>query len=342
MPLKSYGVLKGSVVGGVAETDPDSPHYQIHVKAAGVDYRVAVNVKSQERPSELLYVAEEHFEHPVTDQVRSLDEGFTALPSRPGGMALDFIRGNLFKPSDMRTLPPNVPGPDNDLGDRLGHFVDRAAREDGATTYVFGERWGPERGQPDKVFHFEPGNGVHDVHMNQGNVGRFTSDDGVWQDGGLLLHFPDPEQWVGIFLAFQSQAWHTDDTTGHAITEPGKPGEPGEPVPAGNGAAIVRIVGALVNPVGPAPERERVTLLNASPQAIDLGGWAVADRLKNKAVLPSARVGAGETFVVDLPPTVQLGNDGGVITLLDPKGLKVDGVSYTKQQGRREGWTTVF
>jgi len=33
---------------------------------------------------------------------------------------------------------------------------------------------------------------------------------------------------------------------------------------------------------------------------------------------------------------------GGVITLLDADGLKVDGVAYTRDQARREGWSTVF
>jgi lamin tail-like protein len=97
-----------------------------------------------------------------------------------------------------------------------------------------------------------------------------------------------------------------------------------------------------VNPIGPAPEHEKVMLLNASPEPVDLTGWAVADRLKNKVPVRSGMVAPGATLVVDLPSAVQLGNDGGVITLLDRKGLKVDGVSYTKQQGRREGWTTVF
>ncbi len=36
---------------------------------------------------------------------------------------------------------------------------------------------------------------------------------------------------------------------------------------------------------------------------------------------------------------VQLGNQGGTITLLDTAGLKVSGVSYT---GAEEGWTVVF
>jgi hypothetical protein len=37
-----------------------------------------------------------------------------------------------------------------------------------------------------------------------------------------------------------------------------------------------------------------------------------------------------------------LGNSGGTITLLDGEGLKVDGVSYTREEGKQEGWTAVF
>ena len=39
---------------------------------------------------------------------------------------------------------------------------------------------------------------------------------------------------------------------------------------------------------------------------------------------------------------VQLGNDGGAITLLDADELKVDGVAHTRDQARAEGWTLVF
>jgi hypothetical protein len=34
---------------------------------------------------------------------------------------------------------------------------------------------------------------------------------------------------------------------------------------------------------------------------------------------------------------VQLGNKGGIITLLDDRELKVDGVLYTEQEAQREG-----
>ena len=58
-------------------------------------------------------------------------------------------------------------------------------------------------------------NGIHDIHMNQGNVEKWKGDNGIWQDGGILIHFEKEEEWIGIFLAFQSQSWCTDDE-GHA------------------------------------------------------------------------------------------------------------------------------
>ena len=42
------------------------------------------------------------------------------------------FRGNLFDRLEMRMLPANVPGPDNDLSDQVEHFVDRAIQESDA------------------------------------------------------------------------------------------------------------------------------------------------------------------------------------------------------------------
>src|SRR4051794_18077424 len=273
MPLAGYGVLVGPVMARRREGAVDSPHYHLHLRAGGVDYRAAVNVLSQQAPSELLFLAVDVFRHPVVDVLATLSEGVTPLESRPGAGALDFVRGNLLDRADMRPLPPDLPGPNNDLADRLEHYVQRALVEPEARVYAFGQRWGPERGKADAVFGFQPGNGVHDVHMNQGNSGSFVRDDGVWQDGALLFRFG--EQWAAVFLAFQSQSWHTDDSTGHTI--PGLPTTPEHPV--------VRLVAALVNPPGPAPERETVTLLNAGPAPVDLTGWALADAAKNRCAL---------------------------------------------------------
>ncbi len=335
MPLRSYGVLSGHVRDTRREGATDTPHYQIHlVDDAGTSYRAAVNVQSQQSPSELLYLVLEDFRHPLTDALPAPGSGWTPLASRPGGPNLDYIRANLFDASAMRLLPPDVTGPDNDLADLFDHYVRRAAGNPQVVAFVFGERWGPESTTPDKVFGFRPGNGVHDVHMNQGNSARFRRDDGVWQDGGLLLHFPAESRWVAIFLAFQSQAWHTDDTTGHAIE--------GAQARPERGLEAVRVVAALVNPVGPAPEAETITLLNASPAPVDLTGWQIADRAKRTCPVPAGTLDAGATVVFAPSNGVALGNNGGVITLLDPQGLKVHGVSYTAEQAREEGRTIVF
>ncbi|MFI1582768.1 DUF2278 family protein [Embleya sp. NPDC020630] len=334
MPLRSYGVLAARAVARVREGASGTPHYQIHLADdAGTAYRAAINVLSKEAPSELLFVVVEDFRHPLTDSLPAAGSGWTPLASQPGHAALDYIRANLFDPTTVRPLPPDLPGEDNDLADLLDHYVQRAIGDAAAAVYVFGERFGPEPDKPDKVFGFLPGNGVHDVHMNQGNSEDFRRDDGVWQDGGLLIRLPDG-RWVAVFLAFQSQSWHTDDTTGHAL-------DTAPPLP-GTGEERMRIVGALVNPPGPAPEAETVTLLNASPAPIVLDGWRLVDRNKTALLLPATTLAPGAVLQVPGSPSFQLGNRGGAITLLDPAGLKVHGVTYTADQGRREGWTIVF
>ena len=331
MPLNAYGLLIARPLERRREGSSDTPHFQIHAVDGDVHYRIAVNVKSQESPSELLYLLDQDFRHPLTAQLGELAPGWHPLASRAGEGGLDYIRANLFDPALMRPLAADVSGPDNDLADLLDLHVTRAIADEQARLYVFGQRWGPEAQGSDKVFGFAPGNGVHDVHMNQGNVGRFEGDNGVWQDGGMLIEFPAASRWVGIFLAVQSQAWPTDDETGHAI---------GGGPPAG--AAAVEIVAALVNPAGPAPERETVLLLNASPGPVDLSGWRIADRAKRTCPVPAGPLAPGATLEVVASGDVQLGNNGGEITLLDAAGLKVSGVAYTAAQAGREGWHIVF
>ncbi len=358
MPLKNYGVLKGRPISSRLGAG-SSPHYQIHIVDDTTDYRIAINVKSKLSPSELLYLVADDFQHPIVESLATLSTGFTVLPNAPGGRALDYIRANLFDRKHMKALAHDIPGPDNDLNEKINGYVQRAISDENAEIYAFGERWGPEQNKKDKYFGFLPGNGIHDIHMNQGNAGQFVKDDGVWQDGGLMLHYPAildsdgeerwPEQWVALFLAFQSQAWHTDDSTGHRIPGPAPTPEPSpdpEPEPTPEPAARdghVRIAAALVNPHGDDPGLESVTLINASPAAVDLTGWELADRNKNRSPLPAGAFPPGDTLRIQLDGKgAQLGNKGGIITLLDQHGLKIDGVSYTREMVRQQGWTLVF
>ena len=61
--------------------------------------------------------------------------------------------------------------------------------------------------------------------------------------------------------------------------------------------------------------------------------------LKGKAI--EVRHG-GATRTVTVADPFALSNQGGVITILDENGLKVDGLSYTRERARHPGWTIVF
>ncbi|MGP1387891.1 MAG: DUF2278 family protein [Thainema sp.] len=333
MSLKNYGVLKGHILDRKIDPASDpSPHYQVLLKDENQHHRIAINVKSQVSPSELLYLVDDNFQHPIIYQLIALDFGFHPLDSQPGGLALDFIRSNLFRPEQMKPLPPDVPGPDNDLKELIELYIQRAIQSEDAVLYAFGESWGPEPTTPDKYFDFRPGSGIHDIHMNQGSVGRFQQDNGVYQDGALLIHFPSRNQWVGIFLAFQSQCFHTDDQTGHAISDVCE-----HPI-----EEPIRILAALVNPMEEDVGNESVVLMNISPTSIDLAGWSLADKNKRKHVLQGVLdVGSLKTVVLS-GDNMQLSNKGGMITLLNANGIKVHGVSYTKEQAQKQGWMIVF
>jgi uncharacterized protein YukJ len=361
MSLHNYGVLIGHAVDfrfGIGK----SPHYQIHMVDDEVDYRIAVNVKSQESPSEVEYLVDAEFDHPITDGLLDLYQqrlGFHSL-KRPNDepfhpLALDYIRGNLFPREKMRPLPFNVPGPDNDLNEELHRYIQRAIGSETAVVFAFGERW-KSKNKKDKYFGFKPDEGIHDIHMNQGNVAKYKNDDGVRQDGGLFIYFTGEdghEHWVAIFLKFQSQTWHTDDETGHRIGEAGE--QEGQPTGEAGGAGTVRppqrpadqpdgkvrILAAMVNPGGPDAGLETVTLLNTTSSPIDLTGWQLKDKFK-KAMALQGVIQPGSTQVVTVTSPVELSNQGGIISVIDASGLKVDGVSYTRAQAKHQGQSIVF
>ncbi len=84
-------------------------------------------------------------------------------------------------------------------------------------------------------------------------------------------------------------------------------------------------------------------VVNTTPEAIDLAGWAIADKNKRKSLLSGPVLAPGAAHVIVLSENgAQLSNEGGIITLLDPRGIKIHGVSYTRQDASQEGWTIVF
>jgi uncharacterized protein YukJ len=363
MPMKNYAVLKGHVIGGVPAR-PGKDHYSVHIVDDMTDYRIAINVRSNAKNfgKDLWFFLDEDFHHPIIEALKALPLGRKIFESnapakerRDSEIALDFIRMNLFDRTKMKIFPGFLQGSHNDLNERIDDLVNNTIGDEENLIYAFGETWINEQ-KKDKVFGFFPGNGIHNIHMNQGDLtGDHAHEDGVYQDGGLIFYYAAEKQYVAYFTKFQSQSWHTDDKTGHAISGTGEEivtgsggtvghgtHGGGNPMTEGNDPDFqVRIVGAMVNPVGPAPEAETVTLLNTTNQPIDLTGWSLADKQKNKMQL-SGEIPKGGTLQVAVASPMQLSNSGGIITLLNISGVRIHGVSYTAAQAHKEGVTIVF
>jgi uncharacterized protein YukJ len=107
----------------------------------------------------------------------------------------------LVDRSSMSLLPVSQKGANSDLHNAVVDLLDRAVAEGDGTIYAFGS------------FYQDPGQsgGIHDIHMNQGNpADNHGADNGIWQDGALFINLPSQNQWVAVFIAFQTQSWDTD------------------------------------------------------------------------------------------------------------------------------------
>lgn len=106
----------------------------------------------------------------------------------------------------------------------------------------------------------------------------------------------------------------------------------------------VVITKALVNPPGPdgqpgtAPET--VTLSTCPDREVDLNGWRIRNKAGEAQTIAGVRIPAKGSVTLFIPKA-PLSNKGGTITLLNGSGLKVHGVSYSKEQAE-EGVTVVF
>lgn len=210
MPVPNYAVLKGDPISGKVVFG-NSPHYQIQVNAAGQGLTVAVNIQSVDH-SEVLYTVDHAFRPSDPAALENLAEGLTLLQSKPGGLAVDYVRSRvngdpMVSRDAMSLLPMSFPAGHrhNDLNNEVVDLLNRAVADKDGTIYAFGSSFA------------DPGGitGIHDIHMNQGNPPHnHDGDNGVWQDGAIFMDLPASNTWIAIFIAFQTQIWTTDDETG--------------------------------------------------------------------------------------------------------------------------------
>jgi uncharacterized protein YukJ len=122
MPVaKGYAVLKGHAVRGVPAA-PGNDHYSVHVVDDELDYRIAINVRSSAKNfgKDLWFFLDMDFHHPIIETFKS---GSSIGERRSSGIALDFIRVNLFDRTKMRIFPGHLEGAHNDLNERIDDLI---------------------------------------------------------------------------------------------------------------------------------------------------------------------------------------------------------------------------
>ena len=345
MPLTNYHLFIGRYDRGLMA--PDANHFEIKLNTVTEFYRIAVNVRSKDGSMLMAYV-DDNYQHELCARLLESfpqNGNFTINDqAKRKQFGLDFLRRNMVGDfNKMVILPNNLPGLDNDLQDKLTLALDKSKADPNARIFAFGEQW-PSTSNADKYFHEIKDQGLHDIHMNQGNPkGSFDKDNGVFQDGGLLIYYPSLNRWSAILLAFQTQfnslnpvTLHTDDQTGHRITGPVDGGAIAVDTQV-DGEVV--IVAALVNPKGNEAGKEKVILVNTTDEDISLSGWKLVDRNRHEFTIGNVTIGAGSTAEIKITTAsnFNLGNKGGTISLLNSQGIKTSGVQYTKQQAQAEG-----
>ena len=77
MALKNYSVLKGRPVENRLASGAN-PHYQVRVVDDTAEYRIAINVQSQDK-SDLEYLISSHWQHPIQDNLQELPLGIHTI-----------------------------------------------------------------------------------------------------------------------------------------------------------------------------------------------------------------------------------------------------------------------
>jgi len=99
-----------------------------------------------------------------------------------------------------------------DIGDYLS-WVFGNAMEKGATFYIAGDRFALDHPSPDDGVPAKRRADfmMRNIRLNQGNGAHpHHQENSVFEDGGVLIHFPDDGHWGAVFLAFGLQAIGTN------------------------------------------------------------------------------------------------------------------------------------
>jgi uncharacterized protein YukJ len=180
-------------------------HLHFSVDVGDEIWDIAANVRTDNAGDLVRYIIVNDLRHPIVETLRQSQAGKTDLTDTDALPALDFVRSDILKGTgDWRDSDALDGSAGTQPVAALKPLLDKAFRNQ-SDVYVFG-RFYPE------------GNGIHDVHMNQGSRGRYIHQPGIgrsdhndiWQDGALMIEFGEGN-WIAYFAAFTNQTIPTDE-----------------------------------------------------------------------------------------------------------------------------------
>lgn len=351
MPHIDYQTLRGKVVAFAPAEPPGNPHLWVILEAEGKKYFATINVRSkQDAPGEpvgmsyLRYFVDHDFAHPLLPSILERPLGMAPVERSYEAGALDFQRSNLFNPNAMRVVPAEGPGEDG-LVQRLGALLQLAQLQNSEVIFYGNAFRKDNPHQTDAAFGYTPDTpyGLDNIHMAQGDppaVNVRLHENGVWHDGAAFIWGENARRMTAIFLAFQSQGWHSN-ASGDLIE-----GATGcEPPRYDYSGATPQLIpppprAAEITSAHKAPDGAGVVVVNMSAAPLDVTNWRLFIDAEISFPLPARALAPGEPLSLTLPAGA-LNDRGGTITLLNAANLRVDGEAYRGGDGAK-GWSTSF
>lgn len=226
MPLAQYGVLKGNLYTPQEQTYQGTWFHGIFyviVPNSTIPQRCVTDFSAANKDL-IQYKVFNNLNAGLFASIMALPDGYTSLASNPTSGALDYIRSPLLTPADaaQANATTGSGGSGTTISDGWilsdGEVAVQGLQQQLSAgpvkMYVFGEPFqDPSPTTEDGV---ESQNGMHNVHMNQGDPPQSSdghdhqADDGIWQDGATIFENADGSL-TAFCSKFVSQNLDTDD-----------------------------------------------------------------------------------------------------------------------------------
>jgi|SRR5580698_5515907 hypothetical protein len=196
-------------------------HATVAVSGAGgsiEQWDTAINVGTNDSDDLLQYKLIFDFHHSLAGTLRATAPGFSDLTTRKQLPALDFLRSDLLNETGPWRASDIMDGSDAVEPVASLQRLLRRAQAGNLDVYIFGRT-------------YTDGNGIHDVHMNQGSQSSFVNNgvddhndhNDIWQDGAVIVDVGQPEM-AAYFTVFTQQLVPTNElgnpqANSHEVTD---------------------------------------------------------------------------------------------------------------------------